>query len=738
MKAVLGILLVFFPWLAGAQVGMNLRAAEIIEQQNTNQVTPMFHSAGIAEQEVGVVLAITPDFDVAEVEKTGASVNTQLDGVVTLRATPIQLSKITKVKGVTFITANNRALPKLNVATPIVKVDSVWQGFGGLPQGYTGKDVVVGVADFGFNYTHPTFYDTLGNLRVVRVWNQGDTKGSKPSGFTYGSEYKDPATIVQKAYSALDESHGTHVTGIAAGSGGKVKTYKGVAHEADIVMVQLNKGYDNEVVDAINYIFNYAASVGKPAVVNLSLGYHWGPHDGTSTMDLAMDRLSGPGRIIVGAAGNEGDVKLHASHCFMSSTDTVRTIMGVTADNTTNVYAWADIGRNMNWNIEIWDNTTKRLRERLNTRLYTTNSRTEQTFDKTFTYGADVIKVEGRGAFYNYNGVNSQARGIIQVGVTNNSSRYSAVLVLKADYGQVHLWNSGDEDDPAEFESLNLNSTWMDGDTECTIGEIGGTGKSIISVGAYVSKTTWNKLQGGIGKNFDERVGAMATFSSLGPTADGRVKPDLVAPGSMIASSVNKHDFNYTGFSSSVVAKEPSDNFYYAVMQGTSMASPVVTGGVALLLQARPWLTPDSIRCILQQSSTLDSTLQELPKTTRGAGMLNMLSAIQEQSSNTYSTESAISTCITTGITSDRFWGGDKNQLNFSIVPNPNSGVFHVKTDEEGVLTLNVYSFSGALLHSKEVQTGSEVSLQFLPQGVYLVQLNKGEKWGTQKMLIRR
>ncbi len=51
------------------------------------------------------------------------------------------------------------------------------------------------------------------------------------------------------------------------------------------------------ITDGIKYIYDYAESVGKPCVINMSLGYHIGPHDGTSTFDRICDELQGEGRL---------------------------------------------------------------------------------------------------------------------------------------------------------------------------------------------------------------------------------------------------------------------------------------------------------------------------------------------------------------------------------------------------------------------------------------------------------
>ncbi len=137
-----------------------------------------------------------------------------------------------------------------------------------------------------------------------------------------------------------------------------------MAPDAEIVFVEFGNT-EAEIIDAVKYIFKYAKSKNKPAVVNLSLGSHSGPHDGTSYVDKAFDDLSGKGKIIVGAAGNEGNDKLHIQHYFSSVTDTLRTIIGIdTYENEeyeSNVDIWGDANSNINYGIEIYNLTSKQI-----------------------------------------------------------------------------------------------------------------------------------------------------------------------------------------------------------------------------------------------------------------------------------------------------------------------------------------------------------------------------------------
>lgn len=92
----------------------------------------------------------------------------------------------------------------------------------------------------------------------------------------------------------------------------------------------------------------------------------------------------------------------------------------------------------------------------------------------------------------------------------------------------------------------------------------------------------------------------IASYSSRGSTSDGRIKPDIVAPGTGIQSTYNNDGFT--------------------TLSGTSMATPHVAGQAALLLQEDQELTPSEIKNLIQQSSE-DLGLEE---NTQGSGRINV------------------------------------------------------------------------------------------------------------------
>ena len=177
--------------------------------------------------------------------------------------------------------------------------------------------MIVGIIDTGIDYNHEDFMDADGNSRILSIWDQKRHGGPSPTEIqgSYGTEC-DSESISDGSCPMIDsDGHGTHVAGTAAG---RDPVYGGVAPDANIIVVSydssldLGSGYadtifSTNICQAAYYVFEKASELGMPAVVNLSLGTHIGPHDGTSLFEECLSGLvnGASGRAIVAAAGNE-------------------------------------------------------------------------------------------------------------------------------------------------------------------------------------------------------------------------------------------------------------------------------------------------------------------------------------------------------------------------------------------------------------------------------------------------
>jgi serine protease AprX len=139
----------------------------------------------------------------------------------------------------------------------------------------------------------------------------------------------------------------------------------------------------------------------------------------------------------------------------------------------------------------------------------------------------------------------------------------------------------------------------------------------VLTVGAY-------SHQGTVWRTDD----VMAAYSSRGPSAvDFEAKPDLVAPGTGIVSLSDPTSTFYASKASYLFSGSRSTSYRpYLSLSGTSMAAPVVTGSVALMMQANPSLTPNMVKAILQYTAQTYSGYDAL---TQGAGFLNTKGAVE-------------------------------------------------------------------------------------------------------------
>ncbi len=246
-----------------------------------------------------------------KLERKGAKVNAVFDGFCTVSIPTNAVGEASDIHGVNMIDISHRVHLLTDSVSSSTHARMVNEGVN-LPQSYTGKGVVLGVVDTGIDFNHRAFLDSNFKNRIARVYMPHDNTGKPVEGLP-GSEYAGD-DILNLKYDAK-ETHGTHTTGIAGGSivnayrGSIVNAYRGMAPDAELVLCALGDELTEvNVVNGVQYIAQYAASVGKPCVINLSLGNHDGPHDGNGFMSRAFDEIAQRYRnvIIVLAAGNEG------------------------------------------------------------------------------------------------------------------------------------------------------------------------------------------------------------------------------------------------------------------------------------------------------------------------------------------------------------------------------------------------------------------------------------------------
>lgn len=478
-----------------------------------------------------------------------------------------------------------------------------------------GGNVLIGVVDSGIDYDHRDFL-TSGNgseenkSRILYIWDQTDTSGagntaSVPYGMLY-SKSDIESDIMNNA--GPDEGivrekdtvgHGTHVTGIAAGDGSSSgEGYVGVAPEASIVATKTSF-YTSSVIDAVDYIHEVANDLGMPVVTNLSLGTQVGPHDGTSLFESTLNQLAGPDHVIVVSAGNSGDLRIHRGVMLSpGTTNSLRiNVPDFTPSSEATDYVQVNGFYGSSGNVEVkvegpsGDQTGWVAKGEM----------------REFEIGGTGVLISNGPS-----GINQDNEIYLRIGELQEAGAPSSgeweIVIRTNQSADLDCWVSsvllGGMYREVEFEA---------GDTSMTIAEPGNAAK-VITVGSYNTKNSWN---GASVSGFP--VGELSSFSSRGPTRDGRAKPEITAPGAWVVSSLS-------GSSSPSSLYTVADGKHWA-LAGTSMSAPHVAGAVALLWHAAPELTGGEIKERLQASAT-EVTNSSEGSLAWGAGKLDIQETI--------------------------------------------------------------------------------------------------------------
>ncbi len=706
---------------------MSSMLRQIAHQQNHCQVKGK-KARSVNRQEICAFIRITQDAD--EVLEHHSCRKLAQFGDIYIASIPLnRLNALSLDNRVTRIEANRTHSVHTDILAGNINALPVYQGEQ-LPQAYTGKGVVMGVMDIGFDLTHPNFYDSSAtNYRIKQMWDHVTTD-TLESDFYVGRDYigTEELLALGHSYDGIDQTHGTHTLGIAAGSGYNTP-YRGIAYESDICLVANASNEDLPLIDSMNvykytyatdalgfkYIFDYADSVGKPCVISFSEG---SPQDfqGYDVLYYAiLDSLVGPGHIIVASAGNNGDQVSYfhkepgrelAGNFLYSTTDHVSGTIKTDKDIDIRTVIYHAAG---NDTIIV---PTQHLIELPDSELVDT------FYANGLRYILDVYAYpscyEENEMCYDYT--------ITVMGRLGSPDRVSLELIGRE--ADVHFYKL----DGFLLPRPQINPLLTDGEKLCNI-HSPSSAPNVICVGATGYRTEVTNYLGEQKVNANGTNGERSSYSSVGPTYDGRIKPDVVAPGTNVISSYSSYYLEKHPDASDIkwdVAHFDFNGRTYAwnTNTGTSMSTPAVGGAIALWLQANPRLTPQDIMEVFSRTCRRVDDSLDYPNIYYGYGQIDVYKGL-------------LDVLNLTGIE-----GISQNQpKGVEILPIENGKVKIVFGEyKHGLCNVQIYSLAGVKLFAEKynMEDGSiTIDVKDFPQGIYAIQVNGPTAEMTGSTLVR-
>lgn len=656
------------------------------------------------------------------------------------------------------IEAHEMPQPTMFEAPSHINADKAWNGTY-LPQAYTGKGVIAGVVDTGFLFTHSMFLDGNGNTRISKYFDMTDLAITGDGGITY-----DSCQITEIEHSALAESssHGTEVASVMVGSmveGGN-GIYCGIAPESSIVLAEINsqgeidehgriiegsiwsrpEGTSADCILAFKRIFDYADSIGRPCVINISMGFPMSIIDPCILENEAISQLVGPGHIIVAGAGNNGsnnNLKGLYSTLSKKGNDHIVTASFYGENGTESFFSEAqfidcylltDDSQEVSFILGD-DNAPKVITINTDT-LDTLNGDTcsfsvISAMEETDTMFVQAVKVTNppsyiKGGLYMYitsiksgnyphlsSWLNAHQRSLvvegnyftigegIRVTISSNNpcEMYTNTGVTPFIHARLPF-----EDKPSYCINKKHSIAWP------------AESPSIIGVGATKTRSI-------LGQPTTNET--LAEFSSQGPTWSNQLKPEVSAPGSNIIAAYNA----YAGFT--VAYDFVGEDFdFMAKTNGTSISSPMVAGTIALWLQAKPDLSPSDIRDVLAHSCKQidDADIDDYPNNMCGYGKIDAYAGL----------------LYILGIDNTKIEGLSMKQPE-DIRIKMDGGILTVVDSSsghpyEGNVKLSVYTADGKMVASSNYNS---LTISQLPKGVYVVQISSNRQRATGSTLIR-
>lgn len=682
-------LLLLFPILLfhlivfGQNSKLNFALKATIEQsKTTNKIITLFVKGNVEQIK-------------NEVERLRGKTGLSAKGFIKVELPANTIAAFSKNSFVDYIEYNIPNLQVLNDTALIQNnVIPAHSGAAPLTKKYTGKGVLFGLIDTGIDITHPDFIDSLGNTRILGLWDQ--TKTYDGNSFGYGAIWDSSAInngISTHFDPLLFQGHGSHVSGIAAGNGKAVNNFKGVAPDANIIAVGVDFNSSiASISDAVNYIFTLTDSLNMPCVINVSLGGYSGSHDGTDAEAVLIDSMvnAKPGRAFVCAAGNAGNRAFHLQHNVTS--DTTFTWFTYNPSSTLGYGAvfyeiWADTADFNNVDFSVGMNLPSGSYVQRGQTPFDNIQNRIGNFTDTIKNGSNTL------AIVDTYGELQDDKYLLQVHIKQPDSSSYLFSLKTTGNGKLDVWSTSNGIlRTSEIVRAGLPSPtvyppiihYQLPDTAQTIVSSYTCLPSIIAVGTYVNRKTYLDVNSNL-QVMPRTVGEIDIASSIGPNRRGVIKPEIAATGRYMMSSVPDSTINFlmANSGSNIVGIGSK----HVIKNGTSMASPVVAGVVALYFEKCPSATMAEIMQVITSSAKKDNFTGTATNTSYGYGKVDALAALLSSDftfslgNNTQFCEGETLSITAPPYSTYQWFNGDTNQ---AITLDSSANVFLTATNQSG------------------------------------------------------
>ncbi len=586
-------------------------------------------AAGKSDSRYKATVQMTAGTDMAKFASKGFHISTLVNNFGIITTTIDSLQILAEDKDVERISFNEYSMNlDLNKANTVTGVDVVHNGntasnqlaANSLSRAYTGKGVMIGIFDNGFDPNHAMFLDKNGKSRFKMIISKD------------GSAITDSAKIAAYTTDYMYSTHATNVSGIAAGYyKGDNFQIEGVAPEADLAMGPIMSTASD--LTALKTLAEYCKAKGQRLVTNMSYGTIVGPHDGSDLYSQALNSLIKEYDIVAcNSAGNSGNEILVQKHTFTSSTDEMKAIFDLyTSYDQIKSYITTDNASPINMDIIVLT-----IADGCSTILGRYPAIVNG--EATSLHLNDDLFYDGTSINIAKETIHDGLAGYAISGYTNRKdSYYRVAYVITSEEGQkVTVYND---------KGCPFNTSFSDYTKELTSNGTANSSSSaseMLVVGAYITTPSFTssynnqtyKLSNAKG-TWGTQEGEVANYSSYGTRYDGTEWPCVVAPGAYTVSAFNRYD-TYSTDKKKLTNTDTYNNatYQFCAMSGTSMASPYMAGIAALWLEANPNLTHEQIKAIAQQTADVDEYCREGNHfydqgKQAGAGKVNALTGLQ-------------------------------------------------------------------------------------------------------------